>query len=146
MKRNNKNKIISLDKFIFKALYDPKIGYYSKKKSFGINGDFVTSPNISILFSEIILIWIISFWENLKKPKKINIIEMGAGNGEMIYQIIKSSKIFPQFFKSCNFLIRSVTVGIEILRLFAILLADILPSCCRIFNIFLSILSIFINI
>ena len=105
MKRNNKNKIISLDKFIFKALYDPKIGYYSKKKSFGINGDFVTSPNISILFSEIILIWIISFWENLKKPKKINIIEMGAGNGEMIYQIIRSSKMFPQFFKSCKFLI-----------------------------------------
>ena len=69
MKRNNKSKIISLDKFIFKALYDQKL-VIILKKSFGINGDFVTSPNISILFSEIILIWIISFWENLK-PKKL---------------------------------------------------------------------------
>ena len=40
-----------------------------------------------------------------KKPKTINIVEMGAGNGEMIYQIIQSSKNFPEFYNSCNFLI-----------------------------------------
>ena len=105
MKSDKKNKLIPLDKFIYKALYDPKNGYYSKKESFGVSGDFITAPNISILFSEIILIWLVSFWEYLKKPKKINIIEMGAGNGEMTYQIIKSSKNFPEFYNSCRFII-----------------------------------------
>ena len=68
--KKNKNKIIPLDQFIDKALYDKKCGYYMKSNPFGKNGDFVTAPSISILFSEMILVWIISFWENLNKPNK----------------------------------------------------------------------------
>ena len=49
MKINN-NKYIPLDKFINTALYNKKIGYYMNKNPFGKNGDFITSPNISILF------------------------------------------------------------------------------------------------
>jgi len=104
MRSLSKN-LISLDKFIDKALYDKKKGYYMKKNPFGKKGDFITSPNISILFSEMILIWIVSFWENLKKPKKINIVELGSGNGEMLYQIIKASSKFPIFKNSCQFYI-----------------------------------------
>ena len=74
--KKNKNKIIPLDQFIDKALYDKKCGYYMKSNPFGKNGDFVTAPSISILFSEMILVWIISFWENLNKPNKFNIIEL----------------------------------------------------------------------
>ena len=47
-----------------------KKGYYIKNP-FGKSGDFITAPNISILFSEMISIWLISFWENLGKPKKL---------------------------------------------------------------------------
>ena len=41
-----------------------------KKILLGKKGDFITSPNISVLFSEMISIWLISFWENLKNQKK----------------------------------------------------------------------------
>ena len=88
------NKKISLDRFIYKSLYDKDNGYYIKKNPFGKKGDFITSPNISVLFSEMISIWLISFWENLKKPKKINIIELCAGNVEMMSQIIKTLNNF----------------------------------------------------
>ena len=101
----NKEKIIALDKFIYNALYDLKNGYYIKKNPFGKSGDFITSSHISVLFSEIIAVWIISFWEYLKSPKKINVIELGAGNGEMMFEIIKTSKKFEIFEKSCNFYI-----------------------------------------
>lgn len=103
--KKNKNKIIPLDQFIDKALYDKKCGYYMKSNPFGKNGDFVTAPSISILFSEMILVWIISFWENLNKPNKFNIIELGSGNADMMFQIIKTSKKFSNFYKSCNFYI-----------------------------------------
>ena len=83
-------KSISLDKFIDNSLYNKKCGYYMKKNPFGKKGDFITAPNISILFSEMISIWIISLWKKLKKPKKINIVELGAGNGEMMLNIIKT--------------------------------------------------------
>ena len=91
-----------LDKFIYKALYDQKYGFYMKKNPFGIGGDFITSPNISILFSEMLAVWTIDFWGKLKFPKKFNLIELGSGNGEMILQMIKSFKNFPNFQKSCK--------------------------------------------
>ena len=99
--QNNK-KCIALDRFIYKALYDHKYGFYMKKNPFGIDGDFITSPNVSILFSEMLAVWTIAFWEKLKFPKKFNLIELGSGNGEMILQMIKSFKNFPNFQKSCK--------------------------------------------
>jgi len=102
---NLNKKILALDEFINQALYNPKDGYYMKSNPFGKNGDFITSPNISILFSEMVSIWCISFWQNLKCPKKINLIELGSGNGQMIYDMINSFKKFPKFHKSCNFII-----------------------------------------
>ena len=95
----------SLDKFIDLSLYNKKFGYYMKKDPFGKKGDFITSPNISRLFSEMIAIWIISFWKSLGSPKKFNLIELGAGNGEMMKVIIESFQNFPIFLSSCNFII-----------------------------------------
>ena len=97
-----KNKIFTLDKYINKALYNKKSGYYMKFNPFGKNGDYITSPNISVLFSEMIAIWIILFWKKLKSPIKFNLVELGAGNGEMIFQILKTFEKFPLIKKSCN--------------------------------------------
>ena len=102
---NLNKKIYALDEFINQALYNPKDGYYMKSNPFGENGDFITSPNISILFSEMVSIWTILFWQSLKCPKKINLIELGSGNGQMIHDMINSFKSFPKFYKSCNFII-----------------------------------------
>ena len=98
-----KNKILSLDKFIDQALYNKKSGYYMSTDPFGKKGDYITSPNISILFSEMIAVWIILFWKKLKSPKKFNLVELGSGNGEMIYQILRTFKNFPQIKESCKF-------------------------------------------
>ena len=54
---------LSLDKFINLSLYNKKFGYYMKKNPFGKKGDFTTAPNISRLFSEMIAIWILSFFK-----------------------------------------------------------------------------------
>ena len=100
-----KNQRITLDKFIDYCLYDRKDGYYMNKNPFGLTGDFVTAPNISRLYSEMIAIWTISFWESLGCPKKFNLIELGAGNGEMMRVMVESFKKFPTFLNSCNILI-----------------------------------------
>ena len=100
-----KKRSLSLDKFINFSLYEKKFGFYMKKNPFGKKGDFITAPNISRLFSEMITIWAVSFWQSLGFPKKFNLIELGAGNGEMMKVLIESSKNFPDFFKACNFII-----------------------------------------
>ena len=96
---------LSLDKFIEWALYDKNSGYYMKKNPFGKEGDFITAPNITRLFSEIIAIWIITFWKSLDSPKKFNLIELGAGNGEMMRVITETLKNFPECFDACSFMI-----------------------------------------
>jgi cyclopropane-fatty-acyl-phospholipid synthase len=97
-----KNKILTMDKYIHEALYNNKTGYYMTANPFGKKGDFTTSPNISILFSEMIAIWVVSFWEKLKCPKKFNLIELGAGNGEMIFDMIETFDRFPLFKNCCK--------------------------------------------
>ena len=101
MKLKNKD-LLTLDKFIENSLYNKKTGYYMKKDPFGKKGDYITAPNISILFSEMMAVWIISFWEKLNYPKQFNLIELGAGNGEMMKTMINTFSRFPQFKNSCN--------------------------------------------
>jgi len=91
------SKKIPIDKFISNVLYNKKHGYYSKKTPFGKNGDFITSPGISSLFSEIIALWTISLWEHLGKPKIFNIIELGPGDGQMCATLVRVFKNFQVF-------------------------------------------------
>ncbi len=100
-KRNN----LPLDQFINLALYDKNSGYYMKKNPFGKSGDFVTAPNISRLFSEIIAIWTITFWKSIGSPKQFNLLELGAGNGEMMKVIEETLMNFPECYSACNFII-----------------------------------------
>tara|TARA_B100000963_G_scaffold89467_1_gene77026 strand:+ start:575 stop:1639 length:1065 start_codon:yes stop_codon:yes gene_type:complete len=92
-----KSKIIPVDRFFKNVLYDKKFGYYNFKTPFGKKGDFITSPKISYLFSEMIAIWMISCWESFGKPKNFNIVELGPGDGSLTKILIKSFKKFPEF-------------------------------------------------
>ena len=96
-------KDLPLDQFIEFALYDKVNGYYMKKNPFGKEGDFITAPNITRLFSEIIAIWVLTFWKSIGSPRKFNLLELGAGNGEMMKVIIETLKNFPECFNNCNF-------------------------------------------
>ena len=92
-----KRTILTIDQFIEKALYDKKFGYYTKNNPFGKTGDFITSPIISPLFSEMIFIWVVSFWIKIGKPKKISLVELGPGNGIFCKTFCKILEKFPEF-------------------------------------------------
>tara|TARA_B100001173_G_scaffold158558_1_gene137152 strand:- start:667 stop:1722 length:1056 start_codon:yes stop_codon:yes gene_type:complete len=112
----NRSTSLPLDKFIEFALYDKDSGYYMKKNPFGADGDFITAPNITRLFSEIIAIWIVTFWKSIGCPKKFNLLELGAGNGEMMKVIISTLKNFPECFNNCNFLIHEKSIFLKKLQ------------------------------
>ena len=91
------SKILPVDSFFKNVLYDKKFGYYNSKFPLGKKGDFITSPKISNLFSEIIAIWIISCWETFGKPNNFNIVELGPGDGSLARILLRSFKKFPKF-------------------------------------------------
>ncbi len=96
----NQNTTLSVEEFIEKALYDKNFGYYSINNPFGKKGDFITSPIISPLFTEMVLIWVISFWIKIGKPKKFSFVELGPGNGTFCKTFCNSLNNFPEFKKS----------------------------------------------
>ena len=97
-----KKRILPIDEFFHNVLYDKKIGYYNSKSPFGEKGDFVTSPKISKIFSEIIAIWIVSTWESFGRPKNFNIVELGPGDASLTNILLKVFKKFPKFNSSKN--------------------------------------------
>ncbi len=108
-----KTNTLSLDTYLEKVLYDKKFGYYQKKNPFGVKGDFITAPNISNLFCEMITIWLISFWENLNKPKKLNFVELGPGNGDFCLTLLETLKNFPEAFKSIDIMLYEKSDGLR---------------------------------
>ncbi len=98
----NNSKILPVDKFIENVLYSKKVGYYSSKIPFGNNGDFLTAPGISNLFSEIIAIWLVTTWNTLGRPKKFNIVELGPGDGSLTKILLRTFQQFPLFYKATN--------------------------------------------
>ncbi len=90
---------ISVDEYMEICLSDKDFGYYINSKPIGKYDDFITSPEISQMFGELIAVWIIDLWFKIGKPK-INIIELGPGNGLMMQDILRVSKNFNDFYSS----------------------------------------------
>ncbi len=93
----NKSKLLPVDEFYKTVLYKKNYGYYSTKIPFGEKGDYITSPKISYLFSEMIAIWLVSTWEVFNKPKKFYIVELGPGDGSLTKVLLNTFKKFPKF-------------------------------------------------
>ena len=109
-----KKKSVPLDKFLNFALYDKEFGYYTRNHIFGKKGDFITAPLISNLFGEMISIWCISFWEHLKKPKKILITELGPGDGSLCETLLKTFKNFSEFYNAVEFNLIEVSKNLKL--------------------------------
>lgn len=79
---------ISIADFITEAMFNPLHGYYRTKKPIGKQGDFITAPEISQVFGELIAAYFLNFI--LTSKKKIALVEMGAGRGTLFYDIIST--------------------------------------------------------
>ncbi len=96
----SKKKDIRLDDFLNQALFDQN-GYYYNKKPIGKNYDFITSPEISQLFGEIIGIYLFYVWKS-KINSKFNFIELGPGKGTLFNDIVQILSKYPYFLEKAQ--------------------------------------------
>lgn len=71
--------------------------YYANHIPFGIGGDFVTAPEISQMFGELIGLWCVDVWVRLGKPQKLHLIECGPGRGTMMADMLRATQALSAF-------------------------------------------------
>ncbi|MBE7638076.1 class I SAM-dependent methyltransferase [Sneathiella sp. P13V-1] len=91
-----------LDTYMERALLHPEFGYYQKQIPFGSKGDFVTSPEISQMFGELIGLWCVDTWAKLGAPSKFAFVEMGPGRGILMQDALRSAKLVPEFLEAAE--------------------------------------------
>jgi len=88
---------ISLAAYMELALQHPEYGYYRVREPIGRTGDFVTAPEISQMFGEMIGVWCAEVWRGLGKPDPFALIELGPGRGTMMRDILRATSNVSSF-------------------------------------------------
>ncbi|MEM9358747.1 MAG: SAM-dependent methyltransferase [Pseudomonadota bacterium] len=87
---------ISVEDFVQACLYDPEHGYYVCKPAIGQSSDFITAPEISQVFGELLGIWTIMTWQQLGSPVELNLVELGPGRGTMMADALRAIAKVPE--------------------------------------------------
>ncbi|MDR3449058.1 MAG: SAM-dependent methyltransferase [Alphaproteobacteria bacterium] len=82
---------ISLAAFMELALQHPEYGYYRVREPIGRKGDFVTAPEVSQMFGEMVGVWCAESWRGFGKPDPFALIELGPGRGTMMQDIMRAT-------------------------------------------------------
>ena len=72
-------------------------GYYTTHDPFGARGDFITAPEISQMFGELIGLWMAAVWQLMGSPANLRIVELGPGRGTMMTDALRAAKVMPEF-------------------------------------------------
>ncbi|MEE2746000.1 MAG: SAM-dependent methyltransferase, partial [Pseudomonadota bacterium] len=102
MKKIKKNGPLNLAEYMDISLNHPQYGYYQEDNIIGREGDFVTSPEISQMFGELLGVWAAASWHKLGRPDKINLIEMGPGRGTLMRDALRAINTVPDFRDAIN--------------------------------------------
>ena len=82
---------ISIERYWDLALFHPEHGYYASRDPFGARGDFITAPEISQMFGELVAAWLIAAWRSLGAPSPFVLAEMGPGRGTLMADILRTA-------------------------------------------------------
>ena len=88
---------ISIATYMAEALGHPQHGYYMRHDPFGRGGDFITAPEISQMFGELIGLWCVEMWRLMDRPAHFQLVELGPGRGSLMADALRAAQIRPDF-------------------------------------------------
>lgn len=92
---------ISVSDYMTLCLADPEHGYYQTREPFGTSGDFITAPEVTQLFGEMIGIFIVHAWQAAGEPPAPRLVEFGPGRGTLMQDMLRVvSRLAPRLFET----------------------------------------------
>ncbi len=88
---------ITVADFMVEALAHPAFGYYRQAAAVGAAGDFVTAPEISQMFGELIGAWLAERWIAIGRPDPVRLVELGPGRGTLLVDALRATRGVPGF-------------------------------------------------
>ena len=88
---------MSVADYMATALGHPEHGYYTTRDPLGRDGDFITAPEISQIFGELIGIWCVATWQQIGCPARVNLVELGPGRGTLMADALRAASQVPAF-------------------------------------------------
>ena len=93
---------LTIKKYMETCLYHKQYGYYMTKNPIGKDGDFITAPEISAVFGELIGVWLVNTWRAMGEPSQFNLVELGPGKGTLLKDIWVATANWPKFQKAAD--------------------------------------------
>jgi NADH dehydrogenase [ubiquinone] 1 alpha subcomplex assembly factor 7 len=91
---------LGLERFMDEALSHPEFGYYKKSDPLGAAGDFITAPEISQMFGELVGLWCGLVWQSMGSPSPVYLVELGPGRGTLMADALRALKGIEGFSKA----------------------------------------------
>jgi NADH dehydrogenase [ubiquinone] 1 alpha subcomplex assembly factor 7 len=88
---------LSVAAYMAMALHDPDFGYYARRRPIGAAGDYVTAPEISQVFGELIGLWCAATWQQMGRPDPVILAELGPGSGVLLADLLRAAAALPEF-------------------------------------------------
>jgi SAM-dependent MidA family methyltransferase len=88
---------ITVAQYMSLCLTHPKYGYYVTRDPLGATGDFITAPEISQMFGELIGLWMASVWRQMGSPENVRVVELGPGRCTMMADALRAAQVVPGF-------------------------------------------------
>jgi NADH dehydrogenase [ubiquinone] 1 alpha subcomplex assembly factor 7 len=79
------------------CLSHPVHGYYTTHDPLGREGDFITAPEVSQVFGELLGLWAASTWHQMGQPENVRLVELGPGRGTMMLDALRAMQVVPAF-------------------------------------------------
>ena len=100
--RITQNGPMSLAEFMETCLLHPTHGYYTQQNVFGVSGDFVTAPETSQMFGELLGLCLAQTWQDQGCPTPFVLLELGPGRGTLIADILRATARIEGFHQSMH--------------------------------------------